>query len=151
MILEKVRNPYIVSLHYAFQTETKLYFVIDYLNGGELFTMLRKEKMFSEKKARVYLAEIIVALEYLHNNNILYRDLKPENILLDSEGHIKITDFGLSKTGVEPGQKSHSFVGTPEYLCPEIIKGEGHTRSADWWSLGAVFYEMLTSRPPHYS
>mmetsp|Transcript_11006 Transcript_11006/g.16692 ORF Transcript_11006/g.16692 Transcript_11006/m.16692 type:complete len:322 (-) Transcript_11006:104-1069(-) len=150
-ILEKIKNPYIVSLYYAFQTETKLYFVIDYLNGGELFTYLRKEKVFSEKRARIYLAEIIIAIGHLHKNNILYRDLKPENVLFDSEGHIKITDFGLSKTGFADGENTNSFVGTPEYMAPEIIKGTGHSRGADWWSLGALFYEMLTSRPPLYN
>ena len=84
-------------MHYAFQTETKLYFVIDFLNGGELFTYLRKEQKFSENRARIYAAELVEALSYLHKNGVLYRDLKPENILLDEEGHIRITDFGLSK------------------------------------------------------
>jgi serine/threonine protein kinase len=96
-ILEKIKNPYIVGLHFAFQTETKLYFVIDFLNGGEMFTYLRKERQFSELRAKIYAAEIIEAIGFLHKNGIIYRDLKPENVLLDSEGHIRITDFGLSK------------------------------------------------------
>ena len=95
--MEKIKNPYIVGLHYAFQTETKLYFVIDFLNGGELFTYLRKESRFSEQKAKIYTAEIIDAIGCLHKSGIIYRDLKPENVLLDKEGHIRITDFGLSK------------------------------------------------------
>ena len=96
-ILEKINNPYIVSLHYAFQTKTKLYFAIDFLNGGELFTYLRKEGRFAEQKAKIYTAEIIEALACLHKHNIIYRDLKPENVLLDAQGHIRICDFGLSK------------------------------------------------------
>lgn len=100
-ILEKIKNPYIVGLHYAFQTDGKLYFLIDFLNGGELFTYLRKEQRFNEQRAKLYAAEIICAIEALHNENIIYRDLKPENVLLDAQGHIRITDFGLSKQGVK--------------------------------------------------
>jgi len=117
-----------VNLHYAFQTEDKLYFIMDFLNGGELFWHLRKDMKFSEKRARFYAAEIVCAIETLHTNGIIYRDLKPENIILDSTGHLKITDFGLSKQGLgndskEGSGKTYSFCGTPEYLAPEIITG----------------------------
>lgn len=99
-ILEQVQSPYIVKLYYAFQTDTKLYFVIDFLNGGELFTYLRQEHTFTEERAKIYAAELVEALSYLHRHGVLYRDLKPENVLLDQEGHIRITDFGLSKLNV---------------------------------------------------
>jgi serine/threonine protein kinase len=135
-ILEKIRSPFIVQLQYAFQTPEKLYLVMEYLPGGELFHHLRKEKRFVEERAVFYAAEITLALECLHSNGIIYRDLKPENILLARTGHLKITDFGLSKQGVTAGvNKAYTFCGTPEYLAPEIIKGTGHDKAVDWWSL----------------
>jgi serum/glucocorticoid-regulated kinase 2 len=124
-ILEKIDSPFIVKLHYAFQTDAKLYFVMDFLNGGELFFHLRKETKFSERRACFYAAQLVEAIRCLHTNGVIYRDLKPENVLLDSNGNLKITDFGLSKQGVETDpdseQKTFSFCGTPEYLAPEII------------------------------
>ena len=135
MILEKISHPFIVKLHYAFQTPEKLYFVIDFLNGGELFYHLRREGRFTEERTRFYSAEIILALECLHKNGIIYRDLKPENVLLDSEGHVKLTDFGLSKIGVSGENMSYTFCGTPEYLAPEVVRGSGHNKCVDYWSL----------------
>lgn len=124
-----------MRLHYAFQTPEKLYFVIDFLNGGELFYHLRREQRFSEDRARFYAAEILLALECLHKNGIIYRDLKPENVLLDSEGHVKLTDFGLSKIREKENELTYTFCGTPEYLAPEIIKNEGYSKEVDFWAL----------------
>jgi len=137
-------------MHYAFQTETKLYFIIDFMNGGELFTYLKREKRFEEKRVKIYAAELVEAISYLHSQGIVYRDLKPENILLDSLGHLKMTDFGLSKI-IDRNTTTESFCGTPEYIAPEIIMQQGHDFRADWYSLGALMYEMLTGKPPHYN
>ncbi len=133
--MAKIRSPFIVRLCYAFQTPEKLYLVMEFLPGGELFYHLRRAKRFDEPRAVFYAAEIILALECLHKNSIIYRDLKPENVLLDADGHLKITDLGLSKEGVAMGKKAYTFCGTPEYLAPEIIRGSGHDKAVDWWSL----------------
>jgi serine/threonine protein kinase len=135
MILEQLSHPFIVKLHFAFQSPERLYFVIDFLNGGELFCHLRKNIRFDEKRAKFYAAEIIMGLECLHSNGIVYRDLKPENVILDSEGHIKLTDFGLSKLQITGETMAYTFCGTPEYLAPEVIQGVGHNQAVDWWSL----------------
>eukprot|EP00010_Vexillifera_abyssalis_P006942 CAMPEP_0201550296 /NCGR_PEP_ID=MMETSP0173_2-20130828/6675_1 /ASSEMBLY_ACC=CAM_ASM_000268 /TAXON_ID=218659 /ORGANISM="Vexillifera sp., Strain DIVA3 564/2" /LENGTH=393 /DNA_ID=CAMNT_0047960229 /DNA_START=259 /DNA_END=1440 /DNA_ORIENTATION=+ len=149
-ILQKIQHPFIVNLNFAFQTEDKLYMILDYINGGELFFHLKKEGKFSEERVRLYTAEIILALSHLHSFDIVYRDLKPENILIDCEGHICITDFGLSKE-ITSEEGTHTFCGTPEYLAPEVLKGQGHGTAVDWWSLGTLVYEMLTGLPPFYS
>jgi len=151
-ILQRIHHPFLVNLHYSFQTEDKLYFVLDYINGGELFFHLQKEKRFAEERVKFYAAEILLALEHLHANGIIYRDLKPENILITSEGHICLTDFGLCKTGIESEQdRTTTFCGTPEYLAPEVLKGKGYGKAVDWWSFGSLIYEMLTGLPPFYS
>jgi len=151
-ILMKLEFPFLVGLHYAFQTPDKLYFVMDYVSGGELFFHLQKEKKFSEERVRFYGAEIVAGLEYLHNAGVIYRDLKPENLLLTNEGHLVMTDFGLSKEGLhDAGDRTGTFCGTPEYLAPEILEGKRYGKAVDWWSFGTLMFEMLTGLPPFYS
>lgn len=147
-ILEAVRHPFIVELVYAFQTGGKLYLILEYLSGGELFMHLEREGIFLEDTACFYLCEIILALEHLHNLGIIYRDLKPENVLLDAKGHVKLTDFGLCKEHIQEGIVTHTFCGTIEYMAPEILTRSGHGKAVDWWSLGALMYDMLTGMPP---
>ncbi|XP_028409881.1 ribosomal protein S6 kinase 2 beta-like isoform X2 [Dendronephthya gigantea] len=146
-ILVDVQHPFIVHLHYAFQTEGKLYLILEFLRGGDLFTRLSKEVMFTEEDVKFYLAELAIALDHLHKVGIIYRDLKPENILLDSEGHIQLTDFGLCKDSVYD-KKTYSFCGTVEYMAPEVVNRRGHTQAADWWSYGVLMFEMLTGSLP---
>ncbi|XP_057260733.1 ribosomal protein S6 kinase alpha-6 isoform X3 [Pezoporus wallicus] len=147
-ILVEVNHPFIVKLHYAFQTEGKLYLILDFLRGGDVFTRLSKEVMFTEEDVKFYLAELALALDHLHSLGIVYRDLKPENILLDEAGHIKLTDFGLSKESVDQEKKAYSFCGTVEYMAPEVVNRRGHNQSADWWSFGVLMFEMLTGTLP---
>ncbi|EDV23199.1 uncharacterized protein TRIADDRAFT_27989, partial [Trichoplax adhaerens] len=151
VLLKNIKHPFLVGLHYSFQTRDKLYFVLDYVNGGELFFHLQKERHFTETRSRFYSAEIASAIGYLHSMKIVYRDLKPENILLDAEGHIILTDFGLCKEGIEASDTTNTFCGTPEYLAPEVLRKEPYDRSVDWWCLGCVLYEMLYGLPPFYS
>lgn len=151
-ILAATQNPFIVRLHYAFQTEGKLYLVLTYVRGGDLFTRLSQEVLFTETDVKLYLAEICLAFEHIHSLGIVYRDLKPENILLGADGHIMITDFGLSKEYAEvdddSGGKTFSFCGTVEYMAPEVVSRKGHDNVADWWSFGVLMYEMLTGKLP---
>uniref|UniRef100_A0A3B4Y4Z2 non-specific serine/threonine protein kinase n=1 Tax=Seriola lalandi dorsalis TaxID=1841481 RepID=A0A3B4Y4Z2_SERLL len=147
-ILETVRHPFIVDLLYAFQTGGKLYLILECLSGGELFMQLEKEGIFMEDTACFYLGEITLALGHLHSNGIIYRDLKPENIMLSHQGHIKLTDFGLCKESIHDGTVTHTFCGTIEYMAPEILTRSGHNRAVDWWSLGALMYDMMTGSPP---
>ncbi|ODV81018.1 ribosomal protein S6 kinase [Suhomyces tanzawaensis NRRL Y-17324] len=146
-ILEKVNHPNIVKLYYAFQDHDKVYLILEYLDGGELFHHLAQERFMTEKNASYYIAQMVLALRYLHKNlKVIYRDLKPENCMLNSNGNLVLTDFGLSK--VSSDDKNHSMTGTAQYMAPEVIKGEPYDYSVDWWSLGCVAFDLLTGSPP---
>ncbi|XP_053571069.1 LOW QUALITY PROTEIN: serine/threonine-protein kinase Sgk3 [Bombina bombina] len=151
VLLKNVKHPFLVGLHYSFQTSDQLFFVLDFVNGGELFFHLQRERYFAEPRAQFYAAEIASALGYLHSIQIIYRDLKPENILLDSQGHIVLTDFGLCKEGIANSDTTLTFCGTPEYLAPEVIMKQPYDNTVDWWCLGSVLYEMLHGLPPFYN
>ncbi|OJJ51474.1 hypothetical protein ASPZODRAFT_391598 [Penicilliopsis zonata CBS 506.65] len=150
MILESVnRHPFVVKLFYAFQDHEKLYLILEYAQGGELFHHLAIERMFDEDAAAFYMAEMVLALEHLHQNvGVIYRDLKPENCLLDHEGHLLLTDFGLSKIAVDDADRCNSTLGTIEYMAPEVVQGKLYGKACDWWSLGALGYDLLTGSPP---
>ena len=150
-VLSSVNHPFIVRLHFAFQSTSKLFLVLDYCAGGDLSEYLRKEKKFTEDRARIYVSEILLALEYLHKKDIIFRDLKPDNVVLDNDGHALLTDFGLSKEGVYDNQGAKSFCGSLAYLAPEMIRRTGHGKSVDWYLLGVLLYEMLVGVPPYYS
>ncbi|CAH8488799.1 unnamed protein product [Schistosoma turkestanicum] len=144
-ILEMLQHPFLVKLHYAFQNRSNLYIVLEYCHGGELFNYLEREGALLENAACFYASEIVLAIGHLHSLGIIYRDLKSENVLLDRQGHVKLTDFGLSKEGV---CTTNTFCGTIEYMAPEIIRCEGHGKAVDWWSLGTLIYDMLSGAPP---
>ena len=151
-VLESINcHPFVVKLYYAFQDQEKLYLILEYAQGGELFTYLAAERMFPEDTASFYMAEMLLALEHLHQTvGVVYRDLKPENCLLDAEGHLLLTDFGLSKVAVEgeDNPRCNSILGTIEYMAPEVILGHFYGSAIDWWSFGALGFDLLTGSPP---
>ena len=150
-ILSNNNHPFIVKLNYSFQTSSKLFLIMEYCPNSDLSKHLIKEKRFIESRAKFYICELILALEYLHKKDIIFRDLKPSNILLDKDGHIKLIDFGLSKEGVNDDFNAKSFCGSIGYFAPEILLKQGYGKSVDWYSLGIIFYEMLFGTIPRFT
>ena len=150
-VQSSIKHPFIVRLYCAFQSSTRLFMVMDYCGGGDLGHVLQREKRFSEETARIYIAEVLLAIEELHNREIIYRDLKPDNVVLDEEGHALLTDFGLSKDGIKDSEFTLSFCGSVAYLAPEMLRRSGHGRTVDWYLLGVLLYEMLVGIPPYFN
>ena len=146
-----LNHPFLIKLFASFETATQLVFILEFCSGGELFFLLRQIGKMTEDQARFYFVEICLGMQHLHKKKIIYRDIKPENILLDSDGHIRIADFGLSKQGMENKDISYSFCGSPEYMAPEMILRAGHNFQLDLYCLGTLLYEMVTGLPPFYS
>ena len=148
-VLLRANHPFLVGARFTFQTATKLFMIMDYVPGGELFRRLREEGSFSESRVKLYAAEMALGIGHLHSLGIVYRDLKPENILVDRDGHLRITDFGLAKEVADKGT-TRTFCGTPEYIAPEMLEKKPYTKAVDWWSYGILVYELLTGLPPFY-
>jgi len=146
-VMEKMHNKFLVNLHRTYKDKLRVYFLLDVCLGGELFTILRQRRYFDEPTAKFFTACVVEAFAYMHAKQIIYRDLKPENLVLDSDGYLKVTDFGFAK---EIPDKTFTLCGTPDYLAPEIVTGQGHGRAVDWWTLGILIYEMLASFPPFF-
>ena len=149
-ILRDIQHPFVVRLRFAFQSENKLYLVMDYYNGGSLFYHLRKCRRFDINRARFYAAQLCMAMSHLHECNIAYRDLKLENILMDSNGYIALTDFGLSKENVDVPDGAKTFCGTAEYIAPELLRGLPYGKAVDWWGFGTLLFEMIQGRTPFF-
>ncbi len=146
-ILKELNHPFILKLYYSFQDNNNLYLITDFMQGGELKSLLSKSIQLKENKAKFYLSEILLALEYMHKNNLIYRDLKPENILIDEKGHIKLSDFGISKI-LNENNKTYTLCGTSYYKAPEINLGKGYDRMCDFWSFGIIMFEMICGFKP---
>ena len=147
-LMVKIKCPFIVNIKSAFQDEKYLYIISDFIQGGDLYYHLHLSRILDFERAQFYISEIVMALEYLHNNNMIYRDLKPENILLDSKGHLKLTDFGLSKMLKSSKDKAFTICGTIQYIAPEMLLNKGYDKNIDWWSLGCLIYEMFVGKFP---
>jgi atypical protein kinase C iota type len=141
-------HPFLVGLHSCFQSPSRLFYAIEFVQGGDLLNLMNNRRKLPETDARFYTAELCLALNFLHSNGIIYRDLKLDNVLLAHDGHIKLTDYGMCKQGIKLGEKASTFCGTPLYMAPEILNSEDYSFSVDWWALGIILYEMLVGRNP---
>ena len=150
-VLGYITHPFIVHLNFAFQTPEKLVLIMDFCPGGDMGKVIQRERRLTEDRARIYACEILLAIEELHRNNILYRDLKPENVLIDSQGHAVLTDFGLSKENAPASAVAMSFCGSVAYLAPEVLRRQGHQQAVDWYLFGTLLYEMVVGTPPYFS
>lgn len=142
------KHPFLTALHSCFQTPERLFFVMEYVNGGDLMFQIQKARRFEATRASFYAAEVTLALQFLHFHGVIYRDLKLDNILLDQDGHCKLADFGMCKEGILNGALTSTFCGTPDYIAPEILKEQEYGASVDWWALGVLMYEMMAGQPP---
>ncbi|KAF2266786.1 kinase C-like protein [Lojkania enalia] len=147
LIANKERHPFLLNLHACFQTETRVYFVMEYISGGDLMLHIQRGH-FGTKRAQFYAAEVCLALKYFHENGVIYRDLKLDNILLTLDGHIKIGDYGLCKEEMWYGSTTSTFCGTPEFMAPEILLDKKYGRAVDWWAFGVLIYQMLLQQSP---
>jgi len=146
-VMEKMNSPFLVNLRGTYKDKYKVYFLLDVCLGGELFTILRRRRYFNEATSKFFAGCVVEAFDYMHSRKIIYRDLKPENLVLDNQGYLKVTDFGFAKVVKD---KTFTLCGTPDYLAPEIVTGQGHGKGVDWWTLGILIYEMLASFPPFF-
>merc|ERR1711998_615037 len=146
-LMSKIQFPFIVCMLGSFKDERYVYIVMECIGGGELFTHLRHERKFTDEQSKFYGACTAEAFRHIHTMNIIHRDLKPENLLLMQNGYSKLTDFGFAKV-VEPGSRTYTLCGTPEYIAPEVLLNKGHGKPVDWWTLGILIYEMIVGQPP---
>ena len=150
-ILKQAEHPFVIKMHFSFQTPDNLYMILDYCPGCDLAYHLNKKQIFEEDEAKFFIAEIVLAIEYIHGLDVIYRDLKPENILVDNEGHCRLADFGLAKENIGEKDFAKSFCGSPAYLPPEMLYSKGVSKAADIYQIGAVLYEFLVGFPPYYT
>ena len=150
-ILKQADHPFVIKMHYSFQTPDNLYMILDYCSGCDLAYHLNKKQIFEEDEAKFFIAQIILAIEYIHSLDVIYRDLKPENILVDKDGNCRLADFGLAKENIGEKDFAKSFCGSPAYLPPEMLYSKGVSKAADIYQIGAVLYEFLVGFPPYYT